>query len=86
MLTPEQLEETFMGESNKVLKETNEEVIVKMVFNNFTVHTGKPANEVVATCNDDIAIATWHKLEDLPQLSITKPMQQVLLDLGYLHP
>lgn len=76
--------DTKQGTSTKILKETQEEVLVDMTFHDFTVKTALPAVELPPTCNDDIMLAQWHDITTLPKLKVTDPMRATLLEFGYL--
>jgi 8-oxo-dGTP pyrophosphatase MutT (NUDIX family) len=78
------LDQVLTGESEKVLRETGERVLVDMSFYNFTVRADKPASEISITCEDDIAEASWHPLGQLSQLNLSPPTKTTLASLGYL--
>jgi 8-oxo-dGTP diphosphatase len=78
------LDTVLTGESEKVLRETNEKVIVDMTFYNFTVHADKPSNEIAISCDDDIVEATWHPVSELSKLTLSPPTKTTLQNLGYL--
>lgn len=77
-------DEILTGESEKVLRETGEKVMVKMTFYNYIVHANKPAAEIPAHWDDDIAEAAWHPVSELPMLTMTSPMKTTLRSLGLL--
>ncbi|MCE7936176.1 NUDIX hydrolase [Candidatus Saccharibacteria bacterium CPR2] len=78
------LDTVLTGESNKVLRSTNEQVLVKMTFYNFLVHVGQPADELVIKCDDDFVDAKWHLVTDLNKLTLSSPSRVVLTKLGIL--
>ena len=80
----EQISTSLSGESEKVLKETNENVLVKMTFYNFIVHINKPAHAINLNCNDDIEEAKWHPIKSLSKLKLSPPTETTLKNLGYL--
>jgi 8-oxo-dGTP pyrophosphatase MutT (NUDIX family) len=78
------LDKVFHGQSQKILRDTDEQVLVKMTFYDFVVYANKPAKDIAIICEDDIAEAKWHPLKDLPLLNLAAPTKVVLHDLGYL--
>lgn len=78
------LDTTLTGESKKILRDTNEEVLVEMTFYNFIVRANKPAHEIAIRCADDIAEAMWHPITNLSKLDLSPPTKTTLQILGYL--
>jgi len=78
------LDTVLTGESEKVLRDTNEKVMVDMTFYNFTVHADKPASKIVISCDDDIAEASWHPVAELAKLNLTPPIKTTLQNLGLI--
>jgi 8-oxo-dGTP diphosphatase len=78
------LDTVLTGESEKVLRDTNEKVMVDMTFYNFTVHADKPAAEIVISCDDDIAEASWHPVSELAKLNLSPPTKTTLQNLGLM--
>lgn len=78
------LDTVLTGESEKVLRDTNEKVLVKMTFYNFTVLADKPASEIAISCEDDIVEASWHPVSELSKLNLSPPTKKTLQNLGYL--
>lgn len=79
------LDTVLTGKSEKVLRDTNEKVLVDMTFHDFTVHAGKPASEIAINCADDIAEASWHPISGLSKLNLSPPTKTRLKNLGYLN-
>lgn len=78
------LDAVLTGESEKVLRDTNEKVLVKMTFYNFTVLADKPARDMAISCDDDIVEASWHPISALLKLNLSPPSKKILQNLGYL--
>ncbi len=78
------LNTVLTGESEKVLRDTNERVMVAMTFYDFTVYANKPATEIAISCDDDIVEAAWHPISRLTKLTLTPPIKTTLQNLGYL--
>jgi 8-oxo-dGTP pyrophosphatase MutT (NUDIX family) len=72
------------GQSEKILRDTNERVIVKMRFFNFRVDLPLPAKEVIILLEDDFATAEWIPIQALPNTKITEETRLTLKKLGYL--
>ncbi len=72
------------GETEKNLRDTGERVIVKMKFLNYIVTANKKAADIPASGTDDFASAVWHNVTDLPNLTISPAMEELLLRLGYM--
>lgn len=78
------LDAVLTGESEKVLRDINEKVLVKMTFYNFTVQADKPASDMAISCDDDIVEASWHPISELSKLNLSPPTKNTLQNLGYL--
>jgi len=79
-----ELGQTLTGESDKTLRDTGEQVLVKMTFYNFIVQADRLAAEIAVRCQDDIAEASWHPVADLGRLHLSPPTVESLKLLGYL--
>jgi len=71
------------GQSEKVLRDTREKVVMDMTFYDFTVYADRPASEIPIRCEDDVVEASWHSISDLPKLSLSPPVSARLRNLGY---
>jgi 8-oxo-dGTP pyrophosphatase MutT (NUDIX family) len=80
----ELLDEVLDGESQKVLRDTGEKVLVKMTFHDFLVKADKPSKDIEITCDDDLSEAKWHHISELKNLNIAGPTKTVIKSLGYL--
>lgn len=78
------LDTVLSGESEKVLREMGEKVLVKMTFYNFVVNADKPSHDINISCNDDIIDAKWHSVKDLTKLKMSPPTIKTLQHLGLL--
>lgn len=78
------IEGVFTGESEKVLKETNERVFVKMNFYDYEVKLKEIANLVSLRFDDDYAGASWYTPEGLKGASIGSNVKKVLQKLHFL--
>lgn len=72
------------GESEKVLRNSGEKVLVKMKFYNFTAYANRAAKDIVIVPADDMKEASWHPVKDLPNLNLSPPSKTTLHSLGYL--
>lgn len=77
----EQINDSQYGESEKVLRDTGERVLVRMHFNDFRIDIPKPAAQIVVTADDDFADAEWIPITDLPTLKLTDPTKVTLQKL-----
>lgn len=78
------LDTVLTGQSEKVMRDTGEKVLVNMTFYNFTVYADRPASEIAIQCEDDIEEASWHPVSKLPKLNLSPPTKTTLQNLGYL--
>ena len=80
----ELLKKVLSGESEKVLAESSEHVLVEMTFYNFVIRIGKNASEIVVSCDDDIVEAKWFSITELAMLRMSPPTREPFQDLGYI--
>lgn len=59
------LDMVLIGESEKVLRDTNEKVLVKMMFYNYVIKIDKPAAQIKIKAEDNIVEAAWHDVSKL---------------------
>lgn len=78
------IDDSFTGESEKVLRDTHEKVLVKMTFYNYLVEADKNAAEIPIYCEDDIVEAAWYPISELSKLDLSLPTKMSLEKLGYL--
>jgi 8-oxo-dGTP pyrophosphatase MutT (NUDIX family) len=81
-LTP--LQDTLTGQSEKVLRDTGEKVLVDMQFFNYKVELSMNADQIILATEDDFTKAFWAPANDLKDLSLTQPSVVTLKKLGYL--
>ncbi len=79
------IDEVLTGQSEKTLKETNERVLVDMMFYNYTVRLTQPAAETTIVTEDDWADAEWIPVADLAKYTMSPPTRTTLQHLGYLN-
>ena len=79
------LDLAMSGESQKLLPETGETVLAKMVFYVFTAKTDKPARDIIIQCSDDLAEVKWFPISDLSQIQVSPPTKTVLKHLGFIQ-
>jgi 8-oxo-dGTP pyrophosphatase MutT (NUDIX family) len=77
------MQQVATGSSEKVLRDTGENVMVDMTFYNFVVSIDEPHTQIDFNCQDDIVEAAWHSLTDLSQLYLSPPTKEALATLGY---
>ena len=78
------LDDPQTNQSEKVLRDTNEKVLVDMRLYDFVVQADKPADEIPVKCDDDIVEAAWHPISELSKLELSPPTKARLQSLGYL--
>jgi len=78
------LDFVLKGESEKILRDSGEKVLVKMTFYNFLVKANQPAHSIKITETDDLREVTWHSLKDLAGLKLSPPTIESLKKIGYL--
>jgi 8-oxo-dGTP pyrophosphatase MutT (NUDIX family) len=76
--------DTQFGESKKTLRDTGEEVIVHMRFNDFHIVMPQPASQIAITSGDDFTDAVWVPVQELTNLKLTDATKHTLQKLGYL--
>jgi 8-oxo-dGTP diphosphatase len=72
------IEGHFTGESEKVLKDTNERVLVKMTFFDFLITFTLPAKDLVTRPEDDLVDVRWFSKEELQILQLSPPTRTIL--------
>lgn len=80
----ELLDYVSSGESLKTLRDTGEQVLVKMTFYDYVAKINKKASEIKVNCTDDLAVAKWFSRDDLKQINIANSTKDILGLLGYL--
>jgi hypothetical protein len=75
---------TQSGESEKVLKDSGERVLVHMRFNDFAIKLPQPAADIPIICDDDFTSGAWIPVQNLSSLKLTEPTQHTLQKLGFL--
>ncbi len=80
----EQIEGALSGESEKVLRETQERVLVKMNFLNFKVSFPLDSDDIHTKSGDDFQDARWFTLTELQNIQLSPPTVLTLKKLGYL--
>ncbi len=82
--SPKELVWTGNGESTRILKDTGEEVLVKMRFNNFKVQLEENAEDIQLTFGDEHHVHIWTDVSELKNMSLSRPSIECLTELGYL--
>lgn len=72
------------GESEKVLRDTNEKVLVKMTFYNYQVIMAKKASEITINCDDDFTGGQWFSAGSLGDMRLSDPTRVTLRKIGFL--
>ncbi|HEU4914366.1 MAG TPA: NUDIX hydrolase [Candidatus Saccharimonadales bacterium] len=80
-----QIEGELSGQSEKVLRDTGEKVVVEMKFYNFKVMLAETANSVTLIHEDDFVDAKWFSVDDIKNLKLSPPTITTLQKLGYLQ-
>ena len=73
-----------IGESEKVLKETDEKVLCKMKFYVYKITLTTNAAETAISLDDDLVKFRWSNLSDLDNLKLTPPSIDLFHRLGYI--
>ena len=80
----EQIEGVLTGQSEKVLRETSEKVLVDMSFYNFKVTLQEKASAVKLVHEDDFIDARWFAPEEVGSLKLSPPGIVILQKLSLL--
>ncbi len=72
------------GESEKVLRDTNEKVLVKMTFYNYQVIMAENASEITIACEDDLADGEWFSASSLSDMRLSDPTVVTLKKIGFI--
>ena len=75
---------TQSGESEKILRDTDERVLVRMHFNDFSVTIPKPAATIMIKSDDDFTDAVWVPIQNLAELKLTEQTKFTLKKIGVL--
>ncbi len=82
----ELVDATGRGESEKVLKETGEKVIVAMTFHTYKVIIeDKNADEIAVALHDDLVEYHWVDLADVRNYKLTPPSVELFKKLKYIE-
>ena len=80
----EKMDVSLSGESEKVLRDTGEKVLVHMQFYNYIVQAPDSHDDIHIQCEDDIVEAAWHPLQTLQDLDMSPPTCETLKKLGFI--
>lgn len=80
----ERIAGALTGESEKMLRDTGERVLVKMRFYNFRIDLPDVAQNITLKTEDDFTQAKWVALGDLSGLKLSPPSITTLRKMGYL--
>ncbi len=83
--TVEPLHSNQVGESEKVLRETGERVLVKMKFNDYRVNLRADSSQVQLVADDDFLNPRWFSREELNRLHMSEPTTRVLEKMGVIE-
>lgn len=72
------------GESEKLLKETGERVLVQMNFFDFEIRINKRAEEIGVHPTEELVRLQWTKIEDLAKTNLSPPTRILLEKEGYI--
>lgn len=72
------------GESEKTLRDTNERVLVKMNFYNYSIELTQNAEEVVVTTEDDWSEPCWFTMDELKTATLSEPTHKTLIATGFI--
>lgn len=72
------------GESTKTLRDTGEQVLVKMHFYDFMVQLPQLANDIALKFEDDYAEATWYTAHELTDAVIGPATKATLQKLNFI--
>lgn len=72
------------GESEKVLRDTGEKVLVKMTFYNYQVVMPKNASEILIACEDDLTDGEWFSASSLSDMRLSDPTVVTLKKIGFI--
>ena len=80
----ELVEDNATGESEKILKETGEHVLVHMQFFTYRIKVPKNANSIQIAAGDDLAELTWAPIDNMADYPLSPPSINLFKKLGYL--
>jgi 8-oxo-dGTP diphosphatase len=78
------VEDSARGKSEKILKDTNEKVIVNMKFYTYRINIPKPESEIEANAGDDLVELEWVPLNKISDYKLSPPSKNLFKKLGYL--
>lgn len=80
----ELISDSETGETEKTDRTTGETMLVKMIFIDYQVYFDQPASEITPQPGDDMIVARWLALEELPDLTLAPGVENSLTTLGFL--
>ncbi len=80
----EEMKDTLHGESEKVLRDTNEKVLVEMKFYNFKVSLAKNSTDIILAHDDDFVQSRWFSSSELKKIKLSPPTMASLKKLGLI--
>jgi len=84
-LHTELIEDSMIGEAEKIIRETGERVLAKMKFFMYKVVLDKPANQIPVTLDPyEFNEYKWCDLSELKTLKLSPPSIELFTKLGFL--
>ncbi|MBC7836933.1 NUDIX hydrolase [Acetobacteraceae bacterium] len=81
----ELVDDDMVGESQKTLKDTGEEVLAKMQFFTYKITLDKPADEIEVHLDPrEFSEYRWVEISELNTLTFSPPSIELFTKLGYL--
>ena len=79
------IEGELTGESEKVLRDTGEKVLVKMNFYNYQVVMQKNSSQIIIACEDDLTDGQWFSASNLSSKRLSAPTKVTLKKIGFIN-
>lgn len=80
----ERIDGVLSGQSEKVLRDSNERVMVEMSFYNFKVSLADDSINITPTNEDDFVDARWFSIDELKSIKLSPPSITTLKKMGYI--
>lgn len=80
----EEMNGVLSGESEKVLRDTNERALVEMKFYNFKVTLLKKSTDIILAHDDDFVQSKWFTANELKKIKLSPPTMASLKKLGLI--
>lgn len=80
----ELIEGSASGQSEKLLRDTGERVLVDMTFYDYIVTLPQNARMVAVSLDDDLSAAQWFTVDEITEANVAEPTRKILETINFV--